>query len=723
MNKNELPLTSIIAPQFYDIHKNIRDSKYSSYWLKGGRGSLKSSFAALQIIIGMVNDEQANALVLRQTAASIRDSVHSTLLWAIDMLGWSEYFESKFSPPEIIFTPTGQKVLMRGLDEPRKLKSIRARKGYIKYLWFEEGEEYNSPEAIRSVKQTVFRGGDSYVEFFSFNPPINPNHWVNKAILEDDTRRMVHTSCYLDVKEEWLGNEFFLIANQLKKNNYDAYRHEYLGEPVGNPAEVVFSGKYRVEEFSTPALGDIYQNRIFQGADWGFACLEGDTLVKTNKGEKPIKDIKVGDLVLTREGYQAVTMFMNKGVKEVYELDCGLETPMIVTGDHRIFTEAGWKEVDQLKSRETLCIIKSSLTAKFIKNILKVRFLTIGIKSVAERIKKHVSCTGIFGRRLTVQFQKAWLFIILMKIKIITILQTLFAYLHHSTQKHITPKLSGVYQRAGCQKYAKYMDIRKKTGMQGALNHLRRLESALSPVLNVIKKLLSLTYIKNFAILIVERNQMLERARKSMFASFAILHSWLHRMTQERLVLKNVPISLRLLKEKTEVFDITVENGEFFANDVLVHNCDPTCLIQCFIMGDSLYIEYESYGYKTELDDIPALFNIIPDAKRWAIKADCSRPETISHVRRKGGFNLSGAPKWENSIIDGIEYLKAFKEIVIHPRCTNLIQEFDNYSYKVDKNTREVLPVLRDSWNHGIDALRYALSSYIKKNISAVDYV
>ena len=76
-------------------------------------------------------------------------------------------------------------------------------------------------------------------------------------------------------------------------------------------------------------------------------------------------------------------------------------------------------------------------------------------------------------------------------------------------------------------------------------------------------------------------------------------------------------------------------------------------------------------------------------------------------------------------MIEGIEYLKGFKKIIIHSRCVNLIKEFQNYSYKVDRNTREVLPKVNDTagWDHGIDAIRYALSNYIKKVVSIYDVI
>ena len=127
----EISLKSIIAPPFHEVHRNIRDEDYSEFWLKGGRGSTKSSFVAIQIILGIVNDKNANALITRKTANTLRGSVLQTLLFAIDTLGWSQSFDHIKSPAEITYLPTGQKIIMRGLDEPSKLKSIKVRQGYF----------------------------------------------------------------------------------------------------------------------------------------------------------------------------------------------------------------------------------------------------------------------------------------------------------------------------------------------------------------------------------------------------------------------------------------------------------------------------------------------------------------------------------------------------------------------------------------------------------------
>lgn len=143
---------------------------------------------------------------------------------------------------------------------------------------------------------------------------------------------------------------------------------------------------------------------------------------------------------------------------------------------------------------------------------------------------------------------------------------------------------------------------------------------------------------------------------------------------------------------------------------------DPSTLIRCFMLDRKLYIDYEAYGVGVEIDELPQLYRSVPGADKWPIKADSARPETISYLLNRCGFNISAAEKWQGSIEDGIAYLKSFEKIVIHPRCKHTTDEFRLYSYKTDKTTNEVLPIILDKNNHCIDAIRYGLDGYITQS-------
>lgn len=134
---------------------------------------------------------------------------------------------------------------------------------------------------------------------------------------------------------------------------------------------------------------------------------------------------------------------------------------------------------------------------------------------------------------------------------------------------------------------------------------------------------------------------------------------------------------------------------------------DPSVLIRCHIDGKRLYVDYEAYMVGCEIDQLPDLFDRVPDSRKWFITADSARPETISYMQRHGYPKINAAIKGAKSIEDGIEFLKSY-DIIVHPRCKHLIDELTLYSFKIDPLTGQVLPVLQDKNNHVIDALRYA---------------
>lgn len=231
-------LSEIIAPAFYPVHWDIVDGKHTYYDLFGGRGSTKSTFIGVEIPLGIMEDPQANAVVFRKVGNTIGTSVYEQILWGLEALGVRSLWKCTTSPYRMTYIPTGQVILFRGLDKAKKMKSLKVARGYIKYLWFEELDEFAGEEEIRSVQQSVLRGGNKFVVFKSFNPPISRSNWANQYVLKPRRGAIRHKSCYLDVPPEWLGQQFFDDAEALREINPRAYEHEYLGNAVGTGGEV-----------------------------------------------------------------------------------------------------------------------------------------------------------------------------------------------------------------------------------------------------------------------------------------------------------------------------------------------------------------------------------------------------------------------------------------------------------------------------------------------------
>jgi phage terminase large subunit len=260
-------LSEIVASSFWDVYKIIKSNAFTHYWFKGGRGSTKSSFISICIVLMLLKDRESNTIVFMKYGKHLRDGVYNQITWAINELGLAPYFKFQLSPLMIIYKPTEQCIMFRGLDDATKIKSIKPKKGLYKQIWFEELELFDGMEEIRKTTQSLMRGGTGFNVFYSYNPPISINNWVNMESMKPQKNRYVHESNYLDVPTDWLGEEFLIEADILKQLNERAYRHEYMGEAVGTGGNIFENVK---SEVITDELIETF-DCIREGIDFGFA--------------------------------------------------------------------------------------------------------------------------------------------------------------------------------------------------------------------------------------------------------------------------------------------------------------------------------------------------------------------------------------------------------------------------------------------------------------------
>ena len=308
---------------------------YTHYEVSGGRGSGKSSWASLTVVRLVMEHPDVHALVMRKVANTLRDSVFTQYQWAIGQLGVAEFWEVRKSPPELLYLPTGQKILFRGADDPMKIKSIKPPFGYIGITHFEEKDQFSGRPEIDSILQSTMRGGKEFWNFETYNPPRSKDNWANKDSQEERENRFQHKSTYLDLDDpEWLGEAFIAEAENLRQRDEDRYRHEYLGIPVGIGGSVFENLELRVitdEELK-------HFDHIFQGVDWGwfpdpyaFVRLHYDKtretiyLIDENFGNKLtnegtanwIKDHGYNDVLTTCDSAElkSISDYRNLGVK------------------------------------------------------------------------------------------------------------------------------------------------------------------------------------------------------------------------------------------------------------------------------------------------------------------------------------------------------------------------------------------------------------------------
>lgn len=259
-------MSELIAPSFYDLAKDVKKHGHTHYDCSGGRGSTKSSAISLLVPQLIIQHPDVHALVLRKISNTLRDSVFSQYLWAIGELGLSNAWVTRLNPMELIYAKTGQKILFRGCDDPMKIKSIKVPFGYIGITHFEEKDQFAGRQEIRTILQSTMRGGNTFWNFESYNPPISRDNWANLDSAEDRADRLCHRSTYLDVPPDWLGEQFIIEAEHLKKTNERAYQHEYLGIPTGTGGNVF-------ENIEARGITDTEIkrfDRIYQGVDFGW---------------------------------------------------------------------------------------------------------------------------------------------------------------------------------------------------------------------------------------------------------------------------------------------------------------------------------------------------------------------------------------------------------------------------------------------------------------------
>lgn len=323
-----LDISKLWIKKFDNVFEDIFNHKHTHYIFPGGRGSTKSSFIGGRIIpFLLIANPNCHAVVYRKIGNTLKTSVYSQVQWGIYDEGLQDYFVFHINPLEIIYKPTGQKILFLGMDDPGKVKSIKLPFGYIGITWWEELDQFEGEGQIRKAQQSTMRGGDKYWNFMSYNPPISVNNWANEYTEECERNRkgdtLVIRSTYLDVPVEWLGQQFIDEAEYLQQVNPRAYENEYMGIPVGTGGNVFDN----VEHMEMPDSIIANFDTIYNGLDWGFAN-------DPNAFNKMYYDSARQDLYIfaehTRKGESNMELFEylykeNHAKKRIYKIVNGKE--------------------------------------------------------------------------------------------------------------------------------------------------------------------------------------------------------------------------------------------------------------------------------------------------------------------------------------------------------------------------------------------------------------
>lgn len=261
-----------IPPAFINIYRDILNREHREYWLEGGRGSIKSTFASEALMDLLENNPNMCAIIIRRYTNTLRDSVYAQIEWTITQFaetfdGLLNTYDFKVSPMEVTKVATGQKIYFRGTDDPGKIKSIKPPKGmYIGIIWYEEFDQIQGMNAVRKINQSIVRGGEDFIQFYTYNTPPSRQHFVNKEKRIPKKNRLVYLTDYRSAPKEWLGQAFIDEAEFTKETNPKVYENEYLGLETGDGGNVFENLELR--EITDEEIEGF--DRLYKGIDWGW---------------------------------------------------------------------------------------------------------------------------------------------------------------------------------------------------------------------------------------------------------------------------------------------------------------------------------------------------------------------------------------------------------------------------------------------------------------------
>lgn len=689
--------------------------------ITGGRGSGKSFNASTfieRLTFEMTPAEKLAHQILytRYTMVSANISIIPEFLEKVDLDGTQKYFRS--TKTDVVNRMTDSHIMFRGIktssgNQTAKLKSIHGITTFV----CDEAEEWTSEKDFETIMLSIRQKGIQNRIIIIMNPTDN-NHWVYKRFIEKTHKIVyydgvpvqisthpnvlhIHTT-YLDNKNN-LSKEFLDEVQDMKINNPEKYAHTVIGQWADVAEGAVFKHVHECDLFPE------WVDKLAIGLDFGYSCFSGDTLITTKRGQVPIKDVIIGDYVLTRRGYKRVRNNLFNGIKEIErkEIDFGATKTIISsTPDHKFNINGIWKKYKELTKRDTLYVL-SPLMGKNIEDTLMGNtpiITTTNTKRTAKNIKYSCimqSLNTIMAKSLTVA-----LFIIKTIIHSITISQTLWPSLRANIL-NCTLKASRLMR-------PKSMQVRYGTQKKIGTNGEKRLKRSLSPKYghanvaeqNSPQQTRINAFVQKDAT--INGNMLRQKTMLKWFVNIAEKLSWEINTLSQKPVQTDAHIcslgvqNIKLLKrEKCAVYDLEIEGvHEYFANGLLVHNCDPTFAVLCGIYKKELYMKELFCQTGMRSSDIAKALRPYD----LPVFCDSADPRTIDEIHL-GGVNAYPVHKYPGSIIAGIEKMNDM-DLFVTKSSYNLITEFRKYVWDKDKDGNQInVPV--DAYNHGIDAVRY----------------
>lgn len=715
------PIHSVYEPLY------LNDDKFIVL-ITGGRGSGKS-YEVSRYIERLTFEQGQKILFSRYTMTSADKSIIPEVLEKIQGDGTSEYFNIK--QDRIQNLRTQSEIIFMGIkassgNQTAKLKSIQGLSTFV----VDEAEEWVSPDEYEKLMLSLRQKGVKNTVIIVMNPS-DTSHFIYQKYLKDSHRIVdylgvpvqisthpqvlhIHTTYQDNLRN--LAPEFISTVEELRDTNPEKFAHVVAGQWSNQKKGLIFPHYEVIDE-----LPHFLSQRAI-GLDFGYTCFTGDTLIATMRGDVPIKDVKAGDFVLTRKGYRMVKKVMNNGAKVVinqYIYICGKKVKISCTPDHLFNVGKDlWKQSKDLAERDQLCTILSSTEestqgtqVESTQTIIYAKKGAAGLKSQGDSTETYTSSTR--GRSLV-----GVMCTMLTKIQRITPQTISLQSQGRSTHIFIKTILKSIMRRIRLIKGA--VALQRRTGVIGGRLCSKSSQARSGHVNGVERNTPRQTLIKDFARGSVITDGSIEQKRmtKHEFASAAERSSKEINTSSQNHVQKSVRISYqevsgveRVSREKANVYDLEIDGvHEYFANGILVHNCDPSAAVLCGVHGDDLYLHELFYKRGMGYQDLIDALQKATEYDDLFVFADSAEPREIAEIykgsRAQGkGINIFPVKKGAGSILAGLQKMQDLN-IKVTRSSKNLRYELENYSWELDPFGEPTnKPVGKD--DHAIDATRY----------------
>ena len=644
----------------------------------------------------MIKTDPLRVSIVRQSLPVIKRSVYED--FKTIMISMGQWEDRRMNKTDYIYTfQNGATIEFFSADDEQKLRGPWR---HILYI--------NEANEIYYYSFSMLRQRTYEYVIVDYNPSFTEEHWLFPLMKDERSYHFIST--YKD--------NIFLPAPAVREIESYQTTNPALWQIFGKGEFAIVEGLVFPKENWDIIEDDAFPEWLgeeYIGIDWGFTCFGGDTLIATSDGDKSIKDVKDGDLVLTRNGYKRVVKAINKGIRLTVEREIeinGQTKRFVATNNHKFYSNGKWKKYEELTVRDNLCVL-SNLTEKCSKDTQTGNTQTI-ISTSGKKMEftNLADCIERFGNTTMVQYLMGMIYII--KTIILSIIT------------------STIYSLLQTQSTIKFMEFLKNTtkNIQNTIekSHIRKaigmlVENLQLTIYNLIQRCVNgaernlsrLMFIRDSATknAITNGSTNLQTISLMGYAKCVGKNLRETNILNKRLAQQNARINycgikdIKTISEREEVvYDLSIEDThEYFANGVLVHNCDPTVFIGVIINGDDIYARVLHYqtGMKTK-DIADALMPYAGNYKYCDIDN-----RLVTELEDAGIPLLTMTKKNSESIMSGIRLMNQ-RKIHITVSSTELIKEMRNYVYKKDRHDSyqtNLKPI--DKFNHCIDALRYVV--------------